>query len=87
MAESDSSSSDELADFVRHVSQALDQLGHSDAARELADTNIAWTTSSEWLGELGLAVRKIQGLATFPDDIAAGLERIMGAVHVAWPDL
>jgi hypothetical protein len=82
------SSPDELDVFIRETALILMRSGREAAASELsAVTGTAWTTSSEWLGELGQAVRRIQARADLPPDVVGRLHRIMEAVHVAWPDL
>ena len=48
---------------------------------------IAYTTGSEWLGDLGLAVRDVQKKHQVAPAIQEKLERVMSAVHVAWPKM
>ena len=45
----------------------------------------AYTTSSEWLGELGSAVREVQHQRIIDSEINFGLHRIMRLVHSVWP--
>jgi hypothetical protein len=44
-----------------------------------------WSTGSEWLGELGSAVRWIEKTNKVAPTIRRGLMRIMDAAHIAWP--
>jgi hypothetical protein len=76
----------ELDQFVTVVRRELDESRLPDAARLLATVQeTAFTTSSEWLGELGAAVTsdpRGDGDTTKLDD---KLEIIMQAVRRAWP--
>jgi hypothetical protein len=47
----------------------------------------AYTSSFEWLGELGLAARDIQRKHRPTDDLTRALEKIMTLAHKAWPQL
>ena len=81
------SSPDELDLFIRETVLILMQSGREAAAGERsAVTGTAWTTSSEWLGALGKAVRGIQAQADLPPHVVGRLHRIMEAARVAWPD-
>jgi hypothetical protein len=55
------------------------------AARLAAIQQTAFTTGSEWLGALGLAVKAIRSERGLPADVTAGLEHIMTVVRRAWP--
>ncbi len=47
----------------------------------------AFTTSSEWLGELGLAVREVQKQKIRDETITEALSKIMDEVYAAWPHI
>lgn len=55
-------------------------------AKPLQDVQATvFTTSSEWLGELGKAVREVQKQKIKDEAIASDLSKVMDAVHAAWP--
>ncbi len=57
-------------------------------AKPLQDVQATvFTTSAEWLGELGKAVREVQKQKIKDETIAADLSKVMDAVHAAWPRL
>jgi hypothetical protein len=79
---------DDLNRFVSQVRSELDGLGlHTAAERLGAVQDSAFTTGSEWLGELGSAVRQIQRECTLPETLDGMLERIMREVRRVWPAL
>ena len=47
----------------------------------------AYTTASEWLGELGLAVRKVEEQILHREGLRKDLETILREVHEIWPNL
>ena len=70
----------------------LDDLASAGIADETTDrlrtvSNAAYTTGSEWLGDLGLAVRELQRRHKLQEEFEKHLETIMEAVHAAWPRL
>ena len=72
--------------FVVATEQELRASGLTHAATLLQEVQAtAYTTSSEWLGELGTAVRRIQAQFRLPPEIGQRLQRVMTAVHQAWP--
>jgi hypothetical protein len=78
----------ELRAFVVNLAGELARDGLPEAAERLrAAANFPAGTSSEWLGELGLAVREVQQKHSPPKPIQDALERVMSAVHTAWPRL
>lgn len=78
------SSPKELDDYVRTTAKLLESAGHAEAAAELDKIrSTAWTTSSEWLGELGFAIRRIKALGDVPDEVAPRLRRISKAARGA----
>jgi len=79
---------DALNRFVGEVASELAALGLQRAAKRLvAIQGTAYTTGSEWLGELGTAVRDIRGQYPIPPALDTRLERIMTEVRRAWPAL
>jgi hypothetical protein len=79
---------DDLDRLVGDVTIELEALGLQGAARRLAGIRAAaFTTGSEWLGELGVAVKEIRDEGRIPAALDAKLERIMPAVRRAWPSL
>lgn len=80
------SSPSELRAFAIKLADDLARAGMSESAERLrVVATIAYTTGSEWLGDLGLAVREVQKKHHPPPAIQDALERVMSAVHVAWP--
>jgi hypothetical protein len=78
------SSPEELDEYVRETSRLLERAGHAEAASELNKiTSTAWTTASEWLGELGFAIRRIHALGDVPEAIVPRLRRISKAARGA----
>jgi hypothetical protein len=70
------------------VKAGLEATGLHGAARQLAEIQgAAFTTGSEWLGELGMAVRTIRGECVVPREVDGKLERIMTEVRRVWPAL
>jgi neutral trehalase len=76
-----------LSRFIGRVAQQLRADGALDAAEQLeAIRTSGWTTSSEWLGELGQTIRTIETHEVSPS-VRKGFRRILEAVHVVWPKL
>lgn len=81
-------SPDELSRLVGDVTAELEALGFQDAARRfVAIQSAAYTTGSEWRGELGTAVKEIRNQWRIPPELDARLERIMTEVRRVWPGL
>jgi hypothetical protein len=75
-------SPDALERFVTEVRIALEARGFPIAARRLAEVQgSARTTGSEWLGELGAAVKAIRNQRDLPVDLRDRLEVILGEVR------
>jgi len=67
----------------------LRKRGFDEGAEEIAILmSLAWTTSSEMIGELGRAVLRFQrehpGVST---DLRDALDRCMNEVRIFWPDI
>jgi hypothetical protein len=77
---------DDLYKFINRVILELEALKvDAEPLRDIQ--SIAFTTSSEWLGELGRAVRAIQKQKIKDPKVASSLSTIMDAVHKAWPHM
>lgn len=69
--------------FVQETAKILQKARLADAARELSDIqSTAWTTSSEWLELLGLAVARVKAYDV-PDEVIPRLRRIHKAASAA----
>ena len=83
----------QVADFSARLKKAMRQAriaGLVDAADEVeARMSAAYTTSSEWLGEVGSAIRHFlkREHGRVPPDLQQQLERCLREVHKVWPDL
>jgi hypothetical protein len=76
----------DLNQFVTQVRADLEAAGLGEAAKPFARIqSTAFTTGSEWLGELGLAVREIRGKYAVPKELDLKFERIMDEARRAWP--
>ena len=79
-------SSAELRQFVADTEAALLAHGLDEAAAPLQHVQAtAFTTSSEWLGELAVAARRVAARGDVPPDVRSRLERIRAAVRRSWP--
>jgi hypothetical protein len=79
-------SGNELARFIDSVIDKLRASRQEEAANLLQNLQTSvFTTSSEWLMELGGAIRCIQHRYSPSRDINEDLERMMDAVVGAWP--
>ena len=82
------SSPDDLNRFITETRKIMGELGFEEAATAMGEVQAtAYTTSSEWLGELGATVRRIELQFRLPDNLQERLDRIMTEVHRAWPTL
>jgi len=78
-------SSDALTQRVDRVIQRLAQAEMREPAKLLADwRTTAFTTSSEWLGELGLVIRKIQKQYKIDKQTNADLDYLLDQVKQVW---
>jgi hypothetical protein len=79
-------SPDALERFVTDVRVALEARGFPIAARRLAEVRSrADTTGSEWLGELGAAVKAVRNQRNLPADLRTKLEAILDELRRAPP--
>ena len=57
-----------------------------EAAQKLDQVNeIFYTTGSEWLGDLALAIRSIEEKYLIPNEIQVRLNAIMAHIKNTWP--
>ena len=78
----------DLDRFVSEVRADLEAAGLRRAAERLAEIQrTAFTTGSEWLGELGAAVREIRSEGALGPELDAKLKRIMAQVRRIWPHM
>jgi hypothetical protein len=78
----------DLDQFVTQMRADLDAAGLHGAAQGFARIQrTAFTTGSEWLGELGIAVKEIRKAYAVPAELDVKLERIMAEVRRVWPSL
>ena len=79
-------SPDELYQYIAQTIAMLIDLDLSHAAKLLNNVqNTSYTTGSEWLGELGTAIRAIEAEFSLPEDIQGRLDTIMTEVNKTWP--
>jgi hypothetical protein len=81
-------SSQEFYEFVDHLSGDLDQLGFSEASRELHSIlhEMAWTTSSEVFGEIKLALLKLRAEEgeRLPQCLSKDVELCIRSIEGVW---
>ena len=76
----------DLNRFVSEVRRELEDSGLIAAASTLAAVQeTAFTTGSEWLGELGRAVNEIRKQRDVPSEVRTKLEAIRSEVRRIWP--
>ena len=81
-------SPDEFHAFIAEVGDQLRTSGQSDAAAVLTSLQtVAFTTGSEWLGELGQVVRRVEREFSINAAVSQDLARIMQEVNRVWPSL
>jgi hypothetical protein len=83
-AESPFASPEELNHFVSEVRSELEAAGWVGAAGRFARIQeTAFTTGSEWRGDLGMAVKAIRKEHKIPRELDAKLKRILAEVRRA----
>jgi hypothetical protein len=83
-AESPFASPEELNHFVSEVRSELEAAGWVGAAGRFARIQeTAYTTGSEWRGDLGMAVKAIRKEHKIPRELDAKLKRILAEVRRA----
>jgi hypothetical protein len=78
-------------DLYRYITQTIQVLNDIDLPRaaELLENvhGNSYTTGSEWLGELGLAIRAIEAKFAVPAGVQERLDSIMAVVRKALPKI
>lgn len=75
----------DLRAHVERLCGEFDKAGQVEASQRLRRVlDTAYTTSSEWLGELGLAAREIQRKHKPDGALNSGLDEVMRHVHKVW---
>ena len=77
----------ELAAYLRETACVMMQCGMSGGGVLHDVSLLPCTTSSEWLLEIGAAVRSAEAAGQVPVAVQRRLDRIMEAVHVAYPTM
>ncbi len=83
--------SDDLMKTVEGAIRSLDECGCADEAARLRALvhEGAWSSSSEMIGDIGLAILAIRDSAAdrLSDDAASLLDRCMEMVRRVWPEI
>lgn len=86
MGDSEFDTPDALREFAVETAAMMRTAGLLEAARKLDSAAAAvCTTGSEWLGEIGLALRAAAQVAD--PELRRRLARIHGHVRATWPSL
>jgi hypothetical protein len=82
-------SNNEFYDYVDGTVIEMRQAGLNKEAEHLDFLlhKVAWTTSSELFGELGLSILKILDLPNISPAIHSRLEHCMAGIRIIWPDI
>ena len=85
------SGTDDFYAFIDLLGQRLSGEGLAEHAAKLHSLihEVAWTSGSELLGELGLELKRIQELHEphLPSDLMEAISRALEFVREFWPDL
>ncbi len=80
-----------LLNAVERAIRSLDQCGCADEAGRLRALvhEGTWSSSSEMIGDIGLAILAIRDFATdrLSDEAASTLDRCMDMVRRVWPEI
>ncbi len=91
MAVEQFSGTDDFYGFIDLLVKRLSTEGLADHAAKLHTLihDVAWTSGSELLGELGLELKRIQELHEphLPSDLVEAISRSRAFVREYWPDL
>jgi len=77
----------ELHCFVERVSALLRSEGRHAAADRLQVAGAMGSTGSEWLGEIGHAIRSIERSEVLSSTVQRGFRIILDEIHRVWPEL
>jgi hypothetical protein len=81
-------SPEELNDLLTQIRSDLLAQGQGEAAAVLGEVQAtAFTTGSEWLGELGRAVKEVRRRFQLRGLVESKLDRVMDEVRRVWPGL
>jgi hypothetical protein len=82
-------SNNDFYDYVDSTVIEMRQAGLNKEAERLDFLlhKVAWTTSSELFGELGLSILKILDLPNLSPPIRSRLQHCIAGVRVVWPDI
>src|SRR5574341_1447834 len=82
---------DDLLGALTRTIDGLGAAGFEEEAKELRGLafDTAWTSSSEMIGEIGLAILRTQRRAAggLPAEVVSALESCMDHVRQVWPDI
>jgi len=85
------SGTDEFYAFMDLLGRMLAEAGLTESSRRLHVLihEVAWTTGSELLGELGVELKRIQELhdPRLPAELSEAVSRSLRFVRKYWPDL
>ena len=76
----------ELYHFINTAIRKFREAGLDPHPLEIVQ-DTAYTTGSEWLGELGRAIRKIEKQDLSLGELEKDLETILCEVHRVWPNI
>jgi hypothetical protein len=76
----------EFRQFIEAMIRKLKSAGLSAAPLERVQ-GTAFASSSEWLGELGLAIRNIKKQKIVDAPILSDLDKVLDEVHKVWPNI
>ena len=72
--------------YIVATAQMLAESSLPEAAQKLEQVNgIFYTTGSEWLGDLGLAIRSFEEEYLIPKEIQVRLNVILAHIKKTWP--
>ena len=78
--------SSELYHFINAVIRKLLEAGLDPSPLEIIQCT-AYSTGTEWLGELGRAVRKVEKQNSIAAELREDLETMLREVHRVWPNI
>jgi len=82
-------SNQDFYDYVDGTVAEMRRAGLIGEAEQLDNLlhKVAWTTSSELFGEIGLSILRILELPSVSPAIRSRLQQCMAGVRVVWPDM
>lgn len=77
-----------MTNFLHDLKQAAGEIEGSAAENLRGVLTAGWTSSSEMYGEIGLAIRRIEGSnPDLPDSVRAVFARAIEEIHKVWPEI